>query len=157
MGPLHCFWLLSLPPPVLAHHSPVKMRQWFGGWGWHAGRVEGSLGFEAAPCTAQSGGWLLQTSLKLPLKLRCHISASLCVTGPQSGSSAQEMVQSLLGSSPGLSPSAALMVCSFPTRGAAEPEGCRNQAWELYLRGYHFTWHLPLKLMETLPQQHVLP
>lgn len=123
----------------------------------HAGRVKGSLGFRAAPCTAQSGGWLLQTSLKLPLKLRCHISASLCVIGPQSGSSAQEMVQSLLGSSPGLSPSAALMVCSFPTCGAAEPEGCRNQAWELYLRGCHFAWHLPLQLTETLPQQRVLP
>lgn len=27
------------PPPVLAHHSPVKMKQWFGDWGWHPGTL----------------------------------------------------------------------------------------------------------------------
>lgn len=31
----------SPPPRVLAHHSPVKMKQWFGDWGWHPGTLAG--------------------------------------------------------------------------------------------------------------------
>lgn len=38
-----------------------------------------------------------------------------------------------------------------------EQQSFRNQAWEFYFQGCHFSWHLPLQFTDTLAQQHLLP